>query len=50
LSGEKLILLPHPASSCSAEVYDYPKEIEIVGQVIGVAMSLDLDPQRRTHS
>ena len=36
----KVILVPHPLSSCAPEVYRYPEEAEIVGQVVGVAMRL----------
>lgn len=50
LSGSKLILQPHPASNCTAEVYEYPKDMEIIGQVTGVAMRLDQGPRRRTRS
>lgn len=50
LNGEKLVLIPHPASHCVAEVYDYPQEIEVVGRITGLAMSLDQDPRRHTRS
>ncbi|HEV2522345.1 MAG TPA: helix-turn-helix transcriptional regulator [Candidatus Acidoferrales bacterium] len=36
----KMILVPHPLSSCPPEVYRCPEEAEIVGQVVGVAMRL----------
>src|ERR1700676_1529326 len=36
----KVILVPHPLSSCAPEVYRYPEDGEIVGQVVGVAMRL----------
>jgi hypothetical protein len=38
--GGKLMLVPHPLSSCAPEVYPFPDEAEIVGQVVGVAMRL----------
>ena len=38
--GGKVILVPHPLSSCAPEVYRHPEEAEIVGQVVGVAMRL----------
>jgi transcriptional regulator with XRE-family HTH domain len=50
LSGQTLILQPHPASRCSARVYAYPAEIEIIGRVTGVAMRLDLSARRRARS
>jgi transcriptional regulator with XRE-family HTH domain len=41
LSGNHLILQPHTTSPCSPQMYRYPDEIEVVGQVIAVAMRLD---------
>lgn len=41
LRGGRLILQPHPASSCEPESYEYPSEIEVIGQVTQVAMSLE---------
>ena len=41
LRGSRLILQPHPASSCEPETYQYPAEIEVIGQVTQVAMSLE---------
>lgn len=38
--GQKLILQPHPLSSCAPEVRRWPEEAEVVGQVVGVAMRL----------
>jgi transcriptional regulator with XRE-family HTH domain len=50
MNGNKLILQPHPASNCNPEVYEYPKDIDIIGQVTGVAMSLEQGPRRHTRS
>jgi transcriptional regulator with XRE-family HTH domain len=50
LNGDQLILQPHPASNCSPEVYDANKDVDVIGQVTGVAMSLDRGPRRRTRS
>jgi transcriptional regulator with XRE-family HTH domain len=36
----KLMLVPHPLSACAPEVYRFPEEAEIVGQVVGVATRL----------
>lgn len=36
----RIIVQPHPASFCDPEAYDYPSEIEIIGQVTQVAMTL----------
>ncbi|SRR5579862_483689 len=40
LRDEKVIVQPHPASFCDAESYNYPSEIEVIGQVTQVAMTL----------
>lgn len=50
VTGEQIVLQPHPASQCSPEVYDYPNDIEIIGQVSGIAMRLDPARRRRTRS
>ncbi len=49
-TDDRLILQPHPASECSPQVYVYPDEIDIVGQVSGVAMRLDQGRRRRPRS
>ena len=49
-AGKQLILEPHPASGCAPEVFSYPDEIDLVGQVTGVAMRLDQGRKRRTRS
>jgi transcriptional regulator with XRE-family HTH domain len=41
LSGDRLTLHPHPASHNNPVVYAHPAEIEVVGQVTGVAMLLE---------
>src|SRR5574337_281721 len=38
--GPQLILQPHPLSSCAPEVWRWPDEAEVVGQVVGVVMRL----------
>jgi transcriptional regulator with XRE-family HTH domain len=43
----QLVVMPHPASPSAPEVYAYPRDIEVVGQVVGVAMRLD--PGRQRH-
>jgi len=40
LSGEKIILQPHPLSPAAARVLPYPQEAEVIGQVVGLAMKL----------
>jgi len=50
LADGQLILQPHPASLCNPEVFSYPADIDVIGQVIGVAMRLDQGRRRRTRS
>jgi hypothetical protein len=45
-----LIVQPHWSAQASPEVYRYPGEIDVVGQVVGVAMRLGLAKRRHTHS
>jgi hypothetical protein len=47
LSEDTLVLQPHPASLCPPQVFKYQQDIDIIGQVTGVAMLLD--PERRRH-
>jgi transcriptional regulator with XRE-family HTH domain len=49
LDGEQLILSPHSLSPCSPRVYKYPNEIDLVGQVSGIAMRLDQARRRRSR-
>ena len=50
LRDKRLILQPHPASSCDPESYEYPEEIEVIGQVTDVAMTIDPGERRRPRS
>jgi transcriptional regulator with XRE-family HTH domain len=50
LSDNRLVLQPHPASLCQPVIYLYPSEIDVVGQVVGVAMRLAQGRRRRTGS
>lgn len=50
LQDSRLILLPHPASGCLPEVYAYPSEIDVIGQISGIAMILDQGKRRRTRA
>jgi transcriptional regulator with XRE-family HTH domain len=45
LSGRRLIVQPHPASQQPAAVFEYPREVDVIGRVVGVAMLL----QSRRH-
>jgi hypothetical protein len=50
LKEGQLILQPHPASQCDPEAFLYPQEIEVIGQVTGVAMSLETPARRFRRS
>jgi transcriptional regulator with XRE-family HTH domain len=50
LHENRLVLQPHPASICLPEVYTYPEQIDVIGQVAGVAMLLDQGKRRRTRA
>jgi transcriptional regulator with XRE-family HTH domain len=45
LRDGRLTVQPHPASICDPQVYEYPDQIEVIGQVTHVAKTLGL-----THS
>ena len=48
---DKLILQPHPGSPSVPEILEYPRDVDVVGQVVGVAMQLDVtsSPQRKSR-
>jgi transcriptional regulator with XRE-family HTH domain len=50
LNESQLVVQPHPASLCFPSVYSYPEDIDVVGQVVGVAMSLDPAKRRRVRA
>ena len=50
LKDGNLIVQPHPASSCDPTVYAYPEEIDVVGQVTRIALSLEPGARRRERS
>ena len=50
LNGKQLVLQPHPASPCLPAVYSYPEEIDVIGQISGVAMILDQGKRRRARA
>lgn len=45
--GDRLVLQPHPASDCDPEFYSYPQEIEVIGQITDVAITMDPVKRRR---
>ncbi len=50
LAGDALTVHPHPASHEAPAVYRHPSEIEVVGQVTGVAMLLDWRKRHPVHT
>ena len=50
LRDGNLTIQPHPASLCDPETFAFPSEIEVVGQVTRVALSLEHAARRREHS
>ena len=50
LNGNRLVLQPHPSSPCNPIVYSYPDDVDVIGQVTGVAMRLDQGKRRRIRS
>ncbi len=48
LRDGRLVVQSHPSSGVPPEVYQYPSEVDVVGQVVGVAMRLDPEKRRRT--
>lgn len=49
LRDSTLTVQPHPSSARDPEVYVYPKEIEVIGQVTFAAMTLDPSTRRRSN-
>jgi hypothetical protein len=49
LQDDQLVVQPHPASRCSPAVYCF-STVDVIGQVVGVAMLLNQAPRRRTRS
>jgi transcriptional regulator with XRE-family HTH domain len=46
LKDGQLTVQPHPASNSAPETYLYPEEIEVIGQVTAIAMSLEAGSRR----
>jgi transcriptional regulator with XRE-family HTH domain len=49
LDRDRLIVLSHPSSTEPPKVFLYPNDIEVIGQVVGVAASLDSYRRRRAR-
>lgn len=41
LKGDQIVLQPHPLSPTAVRVLRHPRDAEVIGQVVGVAMRLD---------
>ena len=50
MGDSALTLVPHPSSQTPLETFGYPNEVDVIGQVVGVAMRLDPAKRRRTRS
>lgn len=50
LSGDRLVAVPHPASPAEPLVFAYPSEVEVIGQVVGLANRLNPASRPRTRS
>jgi transcriptional regulator with XRE-family HTH domain len=46
---DRLLVQPHPASPTKVRIYGYPGDIDVIGQVVGVAMLLE-SRSRHSHS
>lgn len=49
VNGSRLVVQPHPASMCSPTIYSYPGEVDVIGQISGVAMRLNQATTPRTR-
>lgn len=50
LTENQLIALPHPASSMAPIVFSWPDEVEVLGQVVGVASRLTVPARVKSRS
>lgn len=48
LANDRLLVQPHPASHAKVRVYAYPEGVDVIGQVVGVAMLMET--RKRRHS
>ena len=46
----RLVVHSHPATHCEPRIFDYPGEVDVIGQVVGAAMSLDSRKHRPTRA
>lgn len=50
LADDRLLVHPHPASQARVQVYEFPGDVDVIGQVVGVAMLLEPRKRRRSRS
>jgi transcriptional regulator with XRE-family HTH domain len=50
LTGNQLVIQPHPSSHQKSSVFRYPDEIDLVGQVVGTAMLLESANRRAART
>lgn len=50
MGEDHLIAIPHPSSSLSPQVFAYPDDVEVLGQVVGVASRLMAPAKARARS
>jgi transcriptional regulator with XRE-family HTH domain len=46
LEADRLLVQPHPSSEQRASVFRYPEEIDVIGQVVGIAMLFEAKKHR----
>jgi len=50
MNGGNLVVQPHPSSDQKVAIFEFQREIDVIGQVVGVAMPLDARRRRRVRS
>jgi transcriptional regulator with XRE-family HTH domain len=46
LMENRLLVHSHPSTHCEPKIFSYPREIDVIGQVVGAAISLDYRKDR----
>ena len=50
VSGQTLVVQPHPSSDNGISVFDFPRDIDVIGQIVGAAMPMDARGRRPARS
>ena len=50
MEKDRLIIIFHPGSQQAPRTFEYPKEVDVLGQVVGTATSLDALRRKRARS